>query len=204
VRFGEPVENQPREQLPLLDEIELATDQDLEDPPPVAVFAVTDPAPIVRALPTEHPIVVAGDGDGLVAATSAGVVDPDRAVLYSAGLLDREDPAMFDTVLDDGADIVITDSNRRRARRWGAIRENEGATERGRPGTPPLRRQRRPPRRLPGRGRRQPHRDRATGRRRGRRHRLRQPGQLHPPATGPSSPWTATSAPPGRWAPSAR
>ena len=129
VAFGEPVENQPREQLPLLDEIELATDQTLDDPPPVAVFPVDDAAPIVRALPAEHPIVVSGDGDGLVAATSAGVIDPDRAILYSAGLLDEDDPAMFDIVLDQGADIVITDSNRRRARRWGAIRENEGYTE---------------------------------------------------------------------------
>ncbi len=129
VGFGEPVENQPREELPLLDEIELATDQDLEDPPPVAVFPVEDAAPIVRALPTEHPIVVAGDGDGLVAATAAGVIDPDRAILYSAGLLGDDDTEMFDTALADGADIVVTDSNRRRARRWGAIRENEGYTE---------------------------------------------------------------------------
>ncbi len=122
-------ENQPREDLPLLDEIELATDQDLEDPPPVAVFPVEDAAAIVRALPTEHPIIVAGDGDGLVTATAAGVIDPDRAILYSAGLLQDDDTEMFETALADGADIVVTDSNRRRARRWGAIRENEGYTE---------------------------------------------------------------------------
>jgi arabinofuranan 3-O-arabinosyltransferase len=129
VPFGPPTENQAREQLPLLDEIELATDQGLDDPPPVAVFPVADAAPIVRALPTEHPIIVAGDGDGLVAATAAGVVDEDRAIFYSAGLLDDESPEMLDQALADGADVVITDSNRRRARRWGAIRENEGYTE---------------------------------------------------------------------------
>ena len=129
VAFGPAVENQPSEDLPLLDEIELVTDQDLEDPPPVAVFPVEDAAPIVRALPTEHPIVVAGDGDGLVAATAAGVIDPDRAILYGAGLLEDDDTEMFDTALADGADIVVTDSNRRRARRWGSIRENEGYTE---------------------------------------------------------------------------
>jgi arabinofuranan 3-O-arabinosyltransferase len=129
VPFGPVVENQPRSQLPLLDEIELATDQDLEDPPPVAVFPVADAAPIVRALPADHPTIVAGDGDGLVAATAAGVIDPDRAILYSAGLLDDDSPEMLDEALDHGADVVITDSNRRRARRWGAIRENEGHTE---------------------------------------------------------------------------
>lgn len=129
VAFGAPVENQPREQLPLQDEIELATDQGLEDPPPVAVFPVEDPVPMVRALPAEHPVVVAGDGDGLVAATAAGVIDPDRAIFYSAGLLDDQDPESLDLVMDRGADIVVTDSNRRRARRWGAIRENEGYTE---------------------------------------------------------------------------
>ncbi len=129
VAFGAAEENQPSENLPLLDEIELATDQELEDPPPVAVFPIEDAAPIVRALPTEHPIVVAGDGDGLVAATAAGAIDADRAILYSAGLLEDGDTEMLDTVLADGADIVVTDSNRRRARRWGAIRENEGYTE---------------------------------------------------------------------------
>ncbi len=129
VAFGPAVENEPSEDLPLLDEIELVTDQDLEDPPPVAVFPVEDAAPIVRALPTEHPIVVAGDGDGLVAATAAGVIDPDRAILYGAGLLEDDDTEMFATALADGADIVVTDSNRRRARRWGSIRENEGYTE---------------------------------------------------------------------------
>jgi arabinofuranan 3-O-arabinosyltransferase len=129
VPFGEAVENQPRPQLPLLDEIELATDQGLEDPPPVAVLPVSDAAPMVRALPTEHPTVVSGDGDGLVAATAAGVIDPDRAILYTAGLLDSDSPEMFARAFDDGADVVITDSNRRRARRWGAIRENEGYTE---------------------------------------------------------------------------
>jgi arabinofuranan 3-O-arabinosyltransferase len=129
IPFGPVVENQPRPQLPLLDEIELATDQGLEDPPPVAVFPVQDPATIVRALPTDHPTIVSGDGDGLVAATAAGVIDPDRAILYSAGLLDGDSPEMLDRAMEDGADVVITDSNRRRARRWGAIRENEGYTE---------------------------------------------------------------------------
>ena len=93
----------PGPELPLLDEIELATDQGLDDPPPVAVFPVDDAAPIVRALPVEHPIVVSGDGDGLVAATAAGVIDPDRAILYSAGLLDERRPDACSTPLcDDG------------------------------------------------------------------------------------------------------
>ena len=129
IPFGEPVENRPRAQLPLLDEIELATDQGLEDPPPVAVFPVEDADAMVRALPADHPIIVAGDGDGLVAATAAGVIDAERAIFYSAGLLDDDSPEMLDVALENGADVVITDSNRRRARRWGAIRENEGYTE---------------------------------------------------------------------------
>ena len=42
-----------------------------------------------------------------------------------AGRSDR-----IDRALDDGAVLVLTDSNRRRARRWGTVRENSGYTER--------------------------------------------------------------------------
>ena len=133
--FGEPVENQPRPQLPMVDEVELSTDADLPDPPPVAVFPVEDPIPIVRALPTARPSVVSGDGDGLVSATAAGLIDPDRAVLYSADLL--TDGELTEQVVADGAEVIVTDSNRRRSRRWGTIRENEGYTEQA--GEDPLR-----------------------------------------------------------------
>ncbi|OWY60137.1 hypothetical protein B7486_70795, partial [cyanobacterium TDX16] len=94
----------------------------------VAVFPVEDAEPIVRALPAAEPLLVSGDGDGLVALASLGALPTDRAILYSATFADDADG--LQAALDEDAALVITDSNRKRARRWGTIRENEGATER--------------------------------------------------------------------------
>lgn len=126
--FGEPVPNEPRPELPMVDEVELGTPLGLEHPPPVASFPVEDPVPIVRALPAEQPLLVSGDGDGLVAIAGLSTLPTDRAILYSASFADDAD-ALQDQ-LDRDASLVVTDSNRKRARRWGTIRENEGATER--------------------------------------------------------------------------
>ncbi|HYF46876.1 MAG TPA: alpha-(1-_3)-arabinofuranosyltransferase family protein, partial [Acidimicrobiales bacterium] len=128
VTFGEPEPNRAPPTLPMIDEVELGIDPNLPDPPPVAAFPVEDPLPIVRAVTTESPTLIAGDGDGLVAGAAAGLIDPSRLVLYSATMAD--DPEALQARIDDGADLVVTDSNRKRARRWGTVRENEGYTER--------------------------------------------------------------------------
>ena len=72
-----------------------------------------------------------------------------------------------------------TDTNRRQARRWGTVRENVGVTERA--GEKPLVDDPTDNRleRLPRRGRRHHDDGRAAGSRAGRRHRLRQPRELH-------------------------
>jgi arabinofuranan 3-O-arabinosyltransferase len=126
--FGDATPNDPRAELPMVDEVELGTPLGLEHPPPVAVFPVEDAQPIVRALPAAEPLLVSGDGDGLVALASLGALPTDRAILYSATFADDADG--LQAALDEHAALVITDSNRKRARRWGTIRENEGATER--------------------------------------------------------------------------
>lgn len=95
-------------------------------PPSVALFDVLDPRPIVRIAPTEGPIVLAGDGDGLVDAGAAGLLNGDRLVLYGSAL---DDPALRQA-LDAGARLVITDSNRRRIQTWFySLRDTRGPTE---------------------------------------------------------------------------
>ena len=80
-------------------------------------------------------MLVAGDGEALVDAAAAGLVDGTELVLYSASY--AGEPAALHRVLDQGADLVVSDTNRRRARRWGAIRDVTGRTERA--GEVPLR-----------------------------------------------------------------
>jgi arabinofuranan 3-O-arabinosyltransferase len=112
----------------MLDEVEQGTSPNLEEPPRVAAFPIDDPLPILRTEAAAQPLLVAGDGEGLVDAASVGLINPRQAIFYSASLV--KDQLAFDRVYGNGADLMLTDSNRKRSRRWGALRENTGYTER--------------------------------------------------------------------------
>ena len=127
VPFGAAESNRPIRRFPMLDEIELATAPGAPHPPPVAVFPVVDPVPIVRTKPRARPVLVAGDGEGIVDAAAAGVISGRELLRYAGSV--TADRAALDEALDDGAALVLTDTNRRRARRWTTVRENYGYTE---------------------------------------------------------------------------
>jgi len=133
--FGDPVPNTPVDDLPMLDEVFLATDPTLPVPSPVARFGVPDPLSVVRVAAADSPTIVVGGAEGLVDAAGAGLIDPGRSIFYAADLLSN--PEAMSSALADPASIVITDSNRKRAKRWGTLRENVGYTERA--GETPLR-----------------------------------------------------------------
>jgi arabinofuranan 3-O-arabinosyltransferase len=121
--------------FPLLDEKTLALPAGTPDPPPVVVYPVDGAPSIVRAQPAVAPLVVAGGGDGLVDIAGLGMLDGNGIVQYSASYAGH--PAeLRKEAGTDGAVLVVTDSNRRRARRWSTVRENVGYTER--PGEKPL------------------------------------------------------------------
>jgi hypothetical protein len=120
---------------PLLDEKTLAIPAGTPDPPPVVVYPVDNAPSIVRAQPASGPLVVAGGGDGLVDIAGLGMLDGNGVVRYAASYAGH--PAELRKAAGtDGAELVVTDSNRRRARRWSTVRENVGYTER--PGEKPL------------------------------------------------------------------
>lgn len=118
------VASNPR--FPLIDEEELLTPRSARQPAPVTLYQVTDPVPVVRA-ETALPVIVAGDGEGLVDVAAIGRLDEHGPVFYAGDLATR--PGALDASLDAGADVIVTDTNRRQARRWGSVRENLGATE---------------------------------------------------------------------------
>lgn len=94
--------------------------------PAVAVFDVRDPRPTVRVAPRTGPVVLAGDGDGIVDAAAAGLVDGRALVVESAAMGD----AQLTAAMRAGAHLVVTDSNRRRAETWFyTLRDDRGATE---------------------------------------------------------------------------
>jgi hypothetical protein len=103
------------------DERALAAPSSVPTPPEVSVWPVDGARSIVRAEPASRAVVVAGDGEGLVDAAAAGLVDGHGPVVYAASGLSAGVPA--------DAPLVVTDSNRRRGRRWSTVRENYGYTE---------------------------------------------------------------------------
>ena len=68
---------------PFQDEQALGSPTPLVTPPPVVVYGVKDPLPIVRAKSTQGAVVIAGDGDGVVDAGSANLLaqGPARPLL---------------------------------------------------------------------------------------------------------------------------
>ncbi len=97
------------------------------EPKPVAVLAVRDPSPIVRTKSASDPLILDGDGEGLVDSASAGLVDANRVVLYSPSY--ATSPEKLRRLVSRDAVLLVTDSNRRRGLRWSGMRNNYGYTE---------------------------------------------------------------------------
>ncbi len=91
--------------------------------PEIELYAVVDPPSPARLTPA--PGLIAGDGTGLVDLASAGVIDGRTLLINEAALpTDELQRALLNT-----PELVITDSNRRRAHHWRSSQEVWGATE---------------------------------------------------------------------------
>ena len=97
------------------------------DPPPVAVLEVVDPINIVRAKSASSPLIVDGDGEGLLYLASTRMLDARRVVLYSPSF--ENDPDALRNATTGGASLIVTDSNRKRGMRWSGMHDNYGYTE---------------------------------------------------------------------------
>jgi len=127
VDFGVGIPNEPVPEVPMLDDLELALDPAVPTPPAVRAYPVDDPVPILRRHGADGPVVLAGDGDGVVDAAAAGIIDGSGLVVYSSSV--TTEPELLDGLLADDAVLVLTDTNRRRGHRWNTVRENRGFTE---------------------------------------------------------------------------
>ncbi len=126
--FGSPKVNLPDRRQPVRDPEELSDPTVEVASPSVQVFGVKKPQKIVRTAPTGNPVVLSGDGEGIVDAASAGIINGQTLVFESATFA-RQKTRLRRLVAQD-ADLVITDTNRRRVRHWGSIRDMTGYTER--------------------------------------------------------------------------
>ncbi len=127
VTFGPPTPNIAGPKQPMIDEVALGTDPSLPNPPPLSSFAVKGAVPIVRTHAAQGASLFAGSADGLVDSAGLGLLDGPQADFFSASY--AKDRSAFNRIYSADADLVVTDTNRKRAERWGTIREQTGYTE---------------------------------------------------------------------------
>ncbi len=115
--------------IPLLDEATLAHRDAADRFPVVAAFELGETPP-VSAVTATAPIILAGNGDGVVDLAGAGMLPADRPILYAA-TLDQATGLGGEGLDPTGSDPwwVVTDTNRRRGRRWSTVANNLGALE---------------------------------------------------------------------------
>jgi hypothetical protein len=127
--FGQPTLYKPIT-YPLTDETQLAVPTGAAVPPPVAVFAVPSARTIVRTETPQAPLVVDGDGQGLVNAAASGLLAANPTIFYSASSArSAESPSSLKSQLSRGAILVLTDSNDKQLPTWGTLNDDYGYVE---------------------------------------------------------------------------
>lgn len=94
-------------------------------PPAVALVPVEEPVPLLSVKDGAGAVLLAGDGEGVVDAAAAGVLDGSELVRYGAAI----HGAARKAAVEEAGLVVVTDTNRRRAERWRTIHDTRGFTE---------------------------------------------------------------------------
>ncbi len=112
---------------PIIDETQLSTPTGASYPPALAVYSVSNPRALLRTESMEDPILLAGDGEGVLLAAGAGLLDgPDRAIIYSAS---RTPSSLAQLASAPGALLVLTDTNANELDTWGTLHTTYGYVE---------------------------------------------------------------------------
>src|ERR1019366_6567333 len=125
VSYGTPRQNVSS--IPNLNEQTLSLPNPNAPLPSLITYTVDNPRPVVRAESTAAPLVVSGNGAGLVAASAVGLLAGNPTIFYT-GTVDTQ-PALRKRVLGAKPTLVVTDTNASQAYRWNGITENAGYVE---------------------------------------------------------------------------
>jgi arabinofuranan 3-O-arabinosyltransferase len=125
VSFGSPRPNVPS--FAMTDGQVLAAGTTTAPTAPLVDYTVSDPRPVTRAESDSGALIVSGDATGLEELATLGMLDTTSAIYYS-GTLDSK-ASQLEQLLHQGADLVVTDTNRKQAFRWDTLTANYGETE---------------------------------------------------------------------------
>ena len=123
--FGAPFLN--KSVYPTLDEEDLVNPNATVPLSPVVVYDVPGARPITRAESDQGALVVSGSGTGLQNMAGLGLLNTNSAIYYSGTLANHE--ARIHQLMSGGAQLVVTDTNRKQGFRWDTISASTGATE---------------------------------------------------------------------------
>jgi arabinofuranan 3-O-arabinosyltransferase len=111
-----------------LNEQDLAAPADAAWPSPLVTYTVPDPRPILRAESDRARSSSPATPPGLNDLAGLGLLNTASAIYYS-GTLAQRDPPACKSLAGQGAQLVVTDTNRKQAFRWDTLSANAGATE---------------------------------------------------------------------------
>ncbi len=107
----------------LNDNMQLSVTKDSKPVPSLAVFPVKRPRSAIRTEAQTTPLLVAGDGQGLLEAAAFNLFGTKTPIFYSASF---PSSSSFSSVNSPHSTLVVTDSNKKRLDSWGTIDSNYG------------------------------------------------------------------------------
>ena len=110
-----------------LNEADLAAPANLAWPSPLVDYTVSNPRPLLRAESDTGAVVMEGDATGLNNLAGLGLLSNDNAIYYAGTL--AGDPSRLHQLAGQGAQLVLTDTNRKQAFQWASMTANAGFTE---------------------------------------------------------------------------
>jgi arabinofuranan 3-O-arabinosyltransferase len=110
-----------------LNEEDLATPANVSWPSPIVTYTVANPRPLLRAESDTGALVMEGDATGLNNLAGLGLLNTDSAAYYAGTL--AGDQSRLQQLANQGAHLVLTDTNRKQAFRWDTLSANAGYTE---------------------------------------------------------------------------
>jgi arabinofuranan 3-O-arabinosyltransferase len=96
-------------------------------PSPLVTYTVPNPRAMVRGESDTGALLMEGDATGLNNLAGLGLLNTDSAVYYAGTLATQ--PTRLDELASQGAQLVLTDTNRKEAFRWDTLTANSGYTE---------------------------------------------------------------------------
>ncbi len=125
ISFGVPRPN--TSVVSTLNEQDLSVQGNPGWPSPIVTYTVPNPRAMVRGESDTGALVMEGDATGLNNLAGLGLLNTDSAVYYAGTLATQ--PARLQTLASQGAQLVLTDTNRKEAFRWDTLTANSGYTE---------------------------------------------------------------------------